>query len=146
MNSFLSKYKSSLFPLLLAALLFAGGCRRASHNGDIDGMWQIQKIEYSQQASPGLAGTTVSMPQLYLLVNLELFQLQRYGTKPIATGVLDYKENRKTFSVDWKGRVTDTVLEEFGLCGDPTRITIERLDSKLLVIRTDAAVVSCRRY
>lgn len=133
--------------LLIVLALAGGGCRRWSHHGDLDGMWQVQRIEYSADGPGFAAGEVVAAPQLYINVNLELLQLQKAGHTADLTGVLIYTKGSDSFGVDWRGRpLPEGALGEFGFEGDPSHADILTLNSRHLVFRTPVATVTCRKY
>jgi len=61
--------KKIYFLLLLFFLTSITSCQKASINGDLDGMWQLMKIEYKNKPTeiPG---------QLYYCIQLHMVQLQ----------------------------------------------------------------------
>lgn len=68
--------------------LMAGSCDKTPINGDLDGMWQLMRIEEN--------GTTtdISTTQHYMCVQLHLIQLTQYGD--VHTGIFchfDHKES-----------------------------------------------------
>lgn len=71
------------FAVVLMLLLFsAGGCRRWSHNGDIDGHWQITSVELLDEQ--GEITETLHPQDYYIAIGLELLQL--YYENTVCTG------------------------------------------------------------
>lgn len=140
--------KKVIFILLTSLLLLAtGACRRATDNGKIDGFWQIREIQYND-------GTTVRPNGKFICVQLELMQLQT-PSNGLITGVLDYHKNASELGVDFRLNPSDDFLYSYGFAPDPQLsgstnkfciLTIERADSRHLVLRSPIAVITCRKY
>ncbi len=128
----------ALLGLVLATL---SGCRRASHNGKLDGLWRVDTIEYVQPDGT----TTVTNPtDLFYGVNLELFQIDTPG--PTYTGEISYDKGGSTLGVRFTGNPGSTELLSYGVPSNPVMFDIVKLDSKHLVLKTNTTVVTCRRY
>lgn len=128
-------------------LISLGACRRASHNGKIDGFWKITEIQYADQlpvADSGLEGTSVVPEDLFICVNLELLQLGNPGTQ--FTGVMSYSKGDDRLGVDFKDAVSPEKLLIYGFPPSPSVLDIVSLSDKRLVLRSDVATVSCRRF
>lgn len=124
----------------------ATGCRRTSHNGKIDGFWQLRSLEYTQ------TGQVVdkSESDLYFCINLELMQL-RYG-KEVATGVMDYDKSAHRLGVDFRAfglleehNQTD-YLAAFGVMENPVVFEVVKAGSHTLVLKTPETIITCRRF
>lgn len=133
------------FPIILLLMCVAAlgfcSCRRTSDNGKIDGLWKIISIEYLPGAD---ASGTISPDNLFYAVNLELFQL--CSPMPNETGVLTYHKGDRRFSVDFRNGPSHSKLLQYGLGDNPVMLDIEVLDSKRMVLRSDVAIVTCRRF
>lgn len=138
-----------LIPIILLTVVLTAlaGCRRASDNGKIDGMWQIREIEYFAD------GSTVYPENRFISIQLELIQLRAPSAG--LTGVLTYQKNDTKIGVDFRSNPSDATLALFGfgntggISSEKNRfctLLIERVDSKHLVLRSPVAVITCRRY
>lgn len=138
--------------ILITSLLGTTGCRRWSHHGHLDGMWQIQKIEYTADGVKVHKGQIVEMPELYINVGLELLECQPKGSEPTLIGVLDYDKGEGYLDVAWPpkypGQPTPSAeaLEKFGFFDNPSHVEILKLTSKHFTFRTAGAVVTCYKY
>lgn len=130
-----------LITILASVICLFPSCRRTSHNGKIDGLWQVETIEYTQ-ADGSVA--TVTPEKLYYGINLELFQIDRPG--PIYTGEISYDKGGSTLGVRFTGNPTDEELLKYGVPSNPVVFDIERLDSKKLILKTSSTVMTCRRF
>lgn len=132
--------------LTALTLMLGSSCRRWSHHGDLDGFWQIQEITYTQDGVKVKAGQTVTMPERYISINLELMQLQYNGSSIVATGVINYDRKGGVLTVDWPYNPKPSLLQDFGIFENPVRFDVEKVDSKRLVLRSPGAIVTCRRW
>ena len=129
--------------LLAVILLLASGCRRASHNGKLDGFWRVETVEYLNAAS----GDSVAHPQnRFICIDLELFQLQEHGGIQ-ATGVMDYSKGKHLLKVDFPYFEAggSPLLERFGIMENPVTFLVSASGEKL-VLSSTSTVVRCRRF
>ncbi|MDE7402008.1 MAG: lipocalin-like domain-containing protein [Muribaculaceae bacterium] len=141
--------------------LASSSCRRWSHNGDIDGYWQIQTIEYFDPASDHKTVTEVVdfnhdrddegnlLTREYIAVGLELLQCY-YGDKmhptPAANGLINYNKKQNILIVDFRGTSSEATRRKFGIFGDPATLKIRKVDSHKLVFESSGAIVTCNRF
>lgn len=120
----------------------ATGCRRTSHNGKIDGYWQVEYIEDLT------TGNTIECFDRYVAINLELVQLYKGGGL-YGVGYLRYDKGDDEFAMDFPdvpGQNNTNNLAIFGVYENPQRYDIVKLNSKEFVYKSDRVLVHCRRY
>lgn len=134
-----------IFPLILIAIIAitAGSCRRASHNGLIDGMWRIDEITVTA------TGENVDPLDKFICVNLELMQLGH--PTPEITGILHYHKGDERFSVEFPYRPSDDKMAGYGFAynspdTDVVTLDVELLNHKHMVLRSPIATITCTRY
>ena len=132
------KYIALIFTLAVA-LLSLPSCNKASHNGKLDGQWQIMSIE---EVSTG----EVSVPanQSYICINLHIIQLTGNG---IMSGNMSYDKKGGTLSCDFpyvKPENVNNQLGRYGIFSNPVTLDIVKLDGKALVLKTDRTFITCR--
>lgn len=132
--------KFSLIFTALLALMMSFSCRRASDNGKLDGYWKIYEIYYIAD------GTTVSPESRFLAIQLELIQLESHDGASNLTGILSYSKGADSFSVDFATNPSPQQLFEFGFSSPQSVVHIDKADGKKLVLSTDIARISCRKY
>ena len=119
--------------LLIMLLTSVTSCQKASINGDLDGMWQLMKIEYKDQ-------TSKFPDQLYYSVQLHMVQLQGavmcHGTFFHSGDSLRVIiRNHKAGDVAAYG-MNDTIQNFF----------IEKLSSEKMVLNSSFARLSFRKF
>lgn len=131
---------------IAAALISFAACRKVSHNGSLDGQWQIMTIE---DAATGQSAAPV-IPS-YISFNLHLIQLSYVSgdSAPRITGNMTYDKNAETIFCDFTDDQQPNVeaaLAPFGIFSNPVTLQIVKLDRKSLVLRTDRSLITCRRF
>ena len=122
-----------IYIFLLMLLSSITSCQKASINGDLDGMWQLMKIEYKDQ-------TSKSPDQLYYCVQLHMVQLQGAA---MCSGTFSRSgdslrviiRNHKAADVSAYG-MNDTIQNFF----------IEKLSSGKMVLNSSFARLSFRKF
>lgn len=149
MNFSLKNTAASLAALLILVLAFSG-CRKWSHNGDIDGQWQVTDVAYS--------GVSVDFPQgerFYYNFYLNTFQLGFTDARPIwLRGNFVYDKDKQLLSLDFpyvkNGRVPEEWKEKLVYWGVPDsgemNLKIMQISSSSLVMQYDDVVISCRKF
>ena len=122
-------------------LIVAGSCRRASHNGAIDGNWKILTIETLATGEV----TDYSRSQVFIAINLELMQL-RSGTFGSYTGIIDYDKGDHRLAVEFPDINGADQLRPYGIDENPVVFTVEKANSKRLRLRTSTKLITCRRF
>lgn len=128
--------------LALIFILTLSSCRRTSHNGDLDGFWRIDRIEFADP-EPGQDNTVVP-DQLFIAINLELMQL--YNPSLVATGVINYDEDQATLGVEFPYKPSLQTLIKFGITDNPVTFKVEDVSGKRLVLKSDDTRIICTRF
>lgn len=136
------KLPSCLFSLAaFFIMLTSTGCQKSPINGDLDGQWQVMEV------SPEPAETILTV-RLYMCFSLHTVQLTYYGAGPWQSGnILLFKD--KTLSLDFPyatSEESETILRQYGINRNPVTFSIERLDSKKLILRDGETVVTLRKF
>ena len=116
-------------------LLMAGACGKMPINGDLDGRWQIMKIEYA-------SGEEEVPERAYYSVALHTINLMKVGVSN-QTGNMEYTGD-SLFVVMPISKVED--LLPFGMNGTEQRFGIKELTSKHLVLQSDYARLEFRKF
>lgn len=149
MKSFLSSIARTL---ILGALCLAtlAGCEKWSHNGYLDGQWQILSVSD--------AGREVQFPEdeiYYYCFYLHTFQLTYTGHRPLKlSGNLTYDKNDDKIGLELgfvkEGQVNQSTLDRFVYWGMPVSgevvMTIKELTSSRLVMEHGDVVITCRKF
>ena len=116
-------------------LLMASACGKMPINGDLDGRWQIMKIEYA-------SGEEEVPERAYYSVALHTINLMKVGVSN-QTGNMEYTGD-SLFVVMPVSHVED--LLPFGMNGTEQRFGIKELTSKHLVLQSDYARLEFRKF
>lgn len=141
-------YGFKCFVLMSLYVLTLSGCQKWSHNGDIDGQWQVMDVTYS--------GISIEFPEgerFYYSFYLHTFQLGFTDERPgwlkgnfSIDGDKLWLELPYTkhddFSKIWAERLK---YWGFPLTGEVT-LHIRQLDSSRLVMEYDDVVITCRKF
>lgn len=136
--------------LALAAAAVPVSCSKASHNGDLDGQWQVMQVVSG--------GEDVVFPEgeiYYYNFYLHTFQLSYTGKRSIRmTGNMAYDEADGRLALELgfvkAGRVSKELLDRlpywgFSASGEDV-MRIEELTSSRLVMRHDDVTIVCRKF
>lgn len=131
--------------LSLLSIILMPGCRRVSHNGKIDGYWQIREIYYTA------TGEIQNPKNKFICINLELMQLNYPNPSPELTGVLAYHKGDDAIGVDFRYGPSAELLAQFGFAPTPDNpnfctLDIKRVDSKNLVLESPIATITCKKF
>ena len=116
-------------------MLIASACGKMPINGDLDGRWQILKIEY-------VSGEEEIPERAYYSVALHTINLMKVGVTN-QTGNMEYTGD-SLFVVMPISTVED--LLPFGMNGKEQRFGVKELTSKHLVLQSDYARLEFRRF
>ena len=116
-------------------LLMASACGKMPINGDLDGRWQIMKIEYS-------SGEEEMPERAYYSVALHTINLMKVDVTS-QTGNMEYTGD-SLFVVMPVSKVED--LLPFGMNGTEQRFGVKELTSKYLVLQSDYARLEFRKF
>ena len=115
-------------------LLMASACGKMPINGDLDGRWQIMKIEYA-------SGEEEVPERAYYSVALHTINLMKVGVSN-QTGNMEYTGD-SLFVVMPISKVED--LLPFGMNGTEQRFGVKELTSNHLVLQSDYARLEFRK-
>ncbi len=123
---------------LIVILGGLSGCRKTPINGDLDGQWQIMKIDYKDSIDvvPG---------QLYYCFFLHTVNLTRVGGGTIG-GNMDYNEGAKTIRLQFPYNKDGESLKPWGMKDWETMFKVEELTGKRLVLESDIALIELRKF
>ncbi len=140
--------KKFIYILIAAAVILTSstGCRRMSHNGDIDGFWRVVSVEEIANGSTIQQNNTLYPDDIFYCINLELMQLQPLNSN--YTGIMHFNKKEKQLTVEFpkqpEGAAPDA-MHIFGIWTNP--VTFEySADSRHLVLRTPETVIKCDRF
>ena len=136
--------RKSLYIILLSIVavltLSSLGCSRYSHNGKIDGYWQISTITYK-------GSNEISTPKtLFICIQIELLQLDNPAPSPKRTGVISYDKKADILSVDFRNGPTDEELYPFGFTANPCVLKVVSATGSKMVRESDIATIECRKF
>ena len=120
-------------------------CQKDSINGKLDGQWQIMKIEK-------LSDGSVEIPASgkYICIYLHVVNLNPssgYMGRPYS-GNMSYDKKTGVVTIDFPYNEGDqvSVLATWGIYSNPVTFHVEFLNNKQLELRSDDAIITCRRY
>ena len=116
-------------------VLIVSSCGKMPINGDLDGRWQIMKIEYA-------SGVEEAPERAYYSVALHTINLMKVSRK-FQTGNMEYTGD-SLFVVMPVSQVED--LLPFGMNGTEQRFGVKELTSKYLVLQSDYARLEFRKF
>lgn len=140
-NIFLPIFFAVCVTALLASLY---SCRKRSPNGELDGFWQIETVEYfstGEVASP--------YPKHYICLNLHVVNLQVGNESLLITGNMHYDKSSGVIAFDFPASQYNQSLgdpESFGFMKPQVDFKVVKLDHKQLVIQSEETLVKCRRF
>lgn len=130
--------KSILILVTIVALLGSvAGCRKAPVNGDLDGQWQVMKIDYKDSID-------VVPEQVYYCFFLHTVNLSRVGGG-IVGGNMQYDEGGKTLRLQFPYNDGKS-LNLWGMDASETVFSIKELTGKRLVIESNIALIELRKF
>lgn len=130
-----------LLLLSITLLLGATGCRKVSHNGKIDGNWQILTIENTETG-------TVAAPSSREYIAIQLHIMQLTGPSRL-TANMTYDKSGKKITCDFPYVKQENVEKELGVYGffsNPVSMDVVKVDGTQLILRTDRTLITCRRF
>lgn len=121
--------------LILWCLILLTGCGKLPINGDLDGQWQILEIRY--------ADDRIETPErAYYCVQLHTITLRQVNG-PNQTGNMVYEGDQLSLDMPLSD-VSD--LRVFGLDDTKETFTVTELSSSRLVLTSDYARISFRKF
>lgn len=121
--------------LLLWGLILFVGCGKLPINGDLDGQWQIQEIRYTD-------GRVETPERAYYCVQLHTITLRQVNG-PNQTGNMVYEGDQLSLDMPLSDA---SDLRVFGLDDTKETFTVTELSSSRLVLTSDYARISFRKF
>ena len=116
-------------------ILIVSACGKTPINGDLDGRWQIMKIEYA-------SGEEETPERAYYSVALHTINLMQVGVTS-QTGNMQYTGDSLFVEMP-VSKIED--LLPFGMNGTEQRFGVKELTSKHLVLQSDYARLEFRKF
>ena len=116
-------------------ILIVSACGKTPINGDLDGRWQIIKIEYA-------SGEEETPERAYYSVALHTINLMQVGVTS-QTGNMEYTGDSLFVEMP-VSKIED--LLPFGMNGTEQRFGVKELTSKHLVLQSDYARLEFRKF
>lgn len=138
------------FIAVFFGFLFFCGCKKWSHNGHLDGMWQVMEVTY--------ADSLVEVPddaRFYYNFYLHTFQLSTHNDRPESLiGNMTYEASQGNLYLELPkvrdGGVSKKWLDMLVYWGVPKSgemdVNIRQLTSSRLVMEYDSVVIVCRKF
>ena len=116
-------------------ILIVSACGKTPINGDLDGRWQIMKIEYA-------SGEEETPERAYYSVALHTINLMQVGVTS-QTGNMEYTGD--SLFVEMPVSKIENLLP-FGMNGTEQRFGVKELTSKHLVLQSNYARLEFRKF
>ena len=116
-------------------ILIVSACGKTPINGDLDGRWQIMKIEYA-------SGEEETPERAYYSVALHTINLMQVGVTS-QTGNMEYTGDSLFVEMP-VSKIED--LLPFGMNDTKQRFGVKELTSKHLVLKSDYARLEFRKF
>ena len=129
----MNSMKRSIIAVLL--VLIVSACGKTPINGDLDGRWQIMKIEYA-------SGEEETPERAYYSVALHTINLMQVGVTS-QTGNMEYTGDSLFVEMPIS-KIED--LLPFGMNGTEQRFGVKELTSKHLILQSDFARLEFRKF
>ena len=123
------------YMIAILLMLIVGACGKMPINGDLDGRWQIMKIEYA-------SGEEETPERAYYSVALHTINLMQVGVTS-QTGNMEYTGD--SLFVEMPISKIENLLP-FGMNGTEQRFGVKELTSKQLVLQSDYARLEFRKF
>lgn len=133
--------KIAALTALAIILVMLTGCRKRYINGDLDGQWQVLTIEYKSDGQI----ENVKAKQVYYCFNLHTVNLRQIKDIPYEVkGNMKY--DKKTLDLEFPLVQDVDELSAWGMNAVNTSFTVIGLSHEKLVMESDYAVISCRKF
>ena len=123
------------YMIAILLMLIVGACGKMPINGDLDGRWQIMKIEYA-------SGEEETPERAYYSVALHTINLMQVGVTS-QTGNMEYTGD--SLFVEMPISKIENLLP-FGMNGTEQRFGVKELTFKHLVLQSDYARLEFRKF
>lgn len=138
--------KGKIFICLMTAFVVIcalSGCRKVSHNGKLDGQWQIMKIENLETSEE-----IVPENRMYICFNLHVVQLTSVGFGN-ASGNMQYDKKAGILNWDFPYNTDESGLNrlsKWGIYTNPVRLEVLKINGSTLILKTPETIITCRRF
>ncbi|MCM1504003.1 MAG: lipocalin-like domain-containing protein [Muribaculum sp.] len=126
---------------VVAVVALLTGCRKHYINGDLDGQWQVLTIEYKSDGHVD----DVKASQVYYCFNLHTVHLRQVKALPSAV-LGNMKYDKKTIGLEFPLVKDASELSAWGMNAVNTSFAVKSLSHERLVMESDYAVISCRKF
>ena len=123
------------YRIAVLLILIVSACGKTPINGDLDGRWQIMKIEYA-------SGEEETPERAYYSVALHTINLMQVGVTS-QTGNMEYTGDSLFVEMP-VSKIED--LLPFGMNDTKQRFGVKELTSKHLVLQSDYARLEFRKF
>lgn len=140
------KFLKYILPLILLTVVAGSfqSCRKRSPNGQLDGQWQIQTVEYKTTGE-----ISSPYPKHYICLNLHVVNLTITDSKKMVSGNMHYDKETATIAFDFPDseyKKPNAEPQSFGFMTPQVTFKVVELNGKKLVIESPETVVTCRRF
>ncbi|MDR1918074.1 MAG: lipocalin-like domain-containing protein [Tannerellaceae bacterium] len=138
--------KKKILYYLLLLMLFAS-CNKAFINGKLDGMWQLMEIDKSEGER-----IDAKADRIYYSVQLQLISLRQAGKgqfigRFVHRGDSLWIHDLRIYGVKEEDKLaTKEHLAPFGFNGISERFAVEELSRSRMVLRSEYATLSFRKF
>ena len=113
-------------------------CSKVPINGDLDGMWKMTSMEWSD-------GTTTSPERIFFSFELDCIQVTNKGNNSCSyIGLMNKNDNtiRVDKFKDSSGEIKKAeCLKQFGILETPTEFNIEKINHSKLIIKSKDCIL-----
>ena len=133
--------KRVIFLFIITMLVIS--CSKVPINGDLDGMWKMTSMEWSD-------GTTTSPERIFFSFELDCIQVTNKGNNSCSyIGLMNKNDNtiRVDKFKDSSGEIKKAeCLKQFGILETPTEFNIEKINHSKLIIKSKDCILSFTKF
>ena len=133
--------KRIIFLFIITMLVIS--CSKVPINGDLDGMWKMTSMEWSD-------GTTTSPERIFFSFELDCIQVTNKGNNSCSyIGLMNKNDNtiRVDKFKDSSGEIKKAeCLKQFGILETPTEFNIEKINHSKLIIKSKDCILSFTKF
>lgn len=131
------KHKISISVLLITLI----SCGKTPINGDLDGRWQLMKVEFHTNH------VTVEPEFTYFDVNLHLMQLKKIKGNTDRPGSVNARFEHTDDSLFIRTIQSDkSTVRKFGLCDTVQHFLVEKLTGGKMILDSDSSRLEFRKF
>lgn len=131
--------KNRISILILLTLLIS--CGKTPINGDLDGRWQLMKVEFHTN------NEMVEPEFTYFDVNLHLMQLKKIKGNTDRPGAINARFEHTDDSLFIRTiQSNKNAVRQFGLCDTIQHFSVEKLTSKKMIWDSDSSRLEFRKF